>query len=138
MGTNRLLHKINNTHTDKCSFCKDSIETIEHLFWECTHVQNLLINFETILDEHNINFSYNKRSFIMGYTDRSINIPKNLILLWLKYYIFKIRMQGKELNINAALNYIRSQYTYHKTSFQLNNDAEVFEKNWKLFTSLFS
>ena len=50
LGTNILLHKINNTHTDICSFCKDSIETIEDL----NNVKNILINFETTLNEHNI------------------------------------------------------------------------------------
>ena len=30
------------TQSPLCSFCRETDETIEHIFWECDHVQSLL------------------------------------------------------------------------------------------------
>jgi hypothetical protein len=32
LGTNSLLYKINQKPNDKCSFCLEEVETIEHIF----------------------------------------------------------------------------------------------------------
>ena len=42
LGTNRSLFKMKITQSPLCSFCRETDETIEHLFWECDHVQSLL------------------------------------------------------------------------------------------------
>ena len=36
--TNHLLSKMGLKEHDYCSFCNQYPETIEHLFWDCTHV----------------------------------------------------------------------------------------------------
>lgn len=33
LGTNQFLHKIGIKESDKCDFCGEETETIEHLFW---------------------------------------------------------------------------------------------------------
>ena len=38
MRTNKLLYKIKVSQEKKCTFCTDSIETIEHIFWTCPKV----------------------------------------------------------------------------------------------------
>ena len=38
LGTNKLLYKIKVSQNNKCTFCSDSIETIEHIFWTCPKV----------------------------------------------------------------------------------------------------
>ena len=40
-----------------------SMETIEHMLWECEKTQNLLVYFETLVDNKHIPFSYNKNCF---------------------------------------------------------------------------
>jgi len=35
LGTNSLLNKMKITNDPLCSLCKQSDETLEHLFWEC-------------------------------------------------------------------------------------------------------
>ena len=41
IGTNKYLFKCNLSNTNLCDMCSEHIETIEHLFWECKHIQTL-------------------------------------------------------------------------------------------------
>ena len=67
LGTNRSLFKIKITQSPLCSFCRETDETIEQLFWECDHVQSLLQS----IDNYCMNilassFSVQKQDFILG------------------------------------------------------------------------
>ena len=37
MATNDFLCKIGIKQVDSCSFCKETTETLVHLFWKCKH-----------------------------------------------------------------------------------------------------
>ena len=45
--TNRNLHlwdnkkPINEQKSEKCTFCDNGVETIEHLFYDCTHISKI-------------------------------------------------------------------------------------------------
>ena len=41
LGTNSLLYKINQKPNDKCSFCLEEVERIEHIFWSCNKISKL-------------------------------------------------------------------------------------------------
>jgi hypothetical protein len=41
LGTNSLLYEINQKPNDKCSFCLEEVETIEHIFWLCNKISKL-------------------------------------------------------------------------------------------------
>ena len=86
LGTNSLLNKINQIFENKCQFCKEDDETIEHIFWNCIKTQDLLVSLEIKLDSLSINLSYNKATFLFGFfKSKKINIAHNLFILWLKY-----------------------------------------------------
>ena len=40
LATNYFLFKIGIKSNDQCSFCKESSETLLHLFWECPFVKS--------------------------------------------------------------------------------------------------
>ncbi|KAH3792602.1 hypothetical protein DPMN_146099 [Dreissena polymorpha] len=39
IATNKYLFKCKLSNSNLCDFCSENIETIEHLFWECKHIQ---------------------------------------------------------------------------------------------------
>ena len=43
--TNKLMHKINFSDTDLCTFCDETVESLEHLFFRCKHCQNFWKSF---------------------------------------------------------------------------------------------
>ena len=57
----RLMCKLQSSSL--CDFCNSYVETIEHLFWECTHTQSLWNELRSFLSEkgmqHKSNFAYN-------------------------------------------------------------------------------
>ena len=57
--TNRFLLKCNIGHTTLCDFCSMEIETLDHLFWECIHVQLFWANLSTLLQDYNVFIHFN-------------------------------------------------------------------------------
>ena len=109
--------------------------TIEHIFWECSKTQEFLITFEEKLDSLHISINYNKSTFLLGFYENGIgNIAKNTILIWLKYYIYKTKMQKGNLNINIAVNHLKMYYLHTKTSFMIENKYDYFKQNWDPYT----
>ena len=137
LGTNSLVHKIDNNHSDKCNACSNEVETIIHIFWECKKTQEFLIEFEKKLDTLHISINYNKSTFLFGfYENRVGSIAKNNILVWLKYYIYKTKMQKGILNITSAINQLKMYYLHTKTSFMIDNKYNIFQDNWDPFKRL--
>jgi len=58
--------KIGLSHNNKCTFCNNVIETLEHIFWNCEKTQSLINHFKNILITKNINLPFDKKTFIFG------------------------------------------------------------------------
>ena len=43
LGTNKFLFKIKIKQSDKCTFCSEVTEDIEHIFWTCHKIADLWI-----------------------------------------------------------------------------------------------
>ena len=54
IATNNYLSKIGLSSTDICSFCKEKVETLIHLFWECSRVQIFWQKVQSWLIEHKV------------------------------------------------------------------------------------
>ena len=67
--TNRFLLKCNIGHTTLCDFCCMEIETLDHQFWECIHVQLFWINLSTLLQDYNVFIHFNLRNIMLGITE---------------------------------------------------------------------
>ena len=64
LATNKFLTKIKIINDPKCSFCSQEDETIEHLLWECEHVQKFLHDTISWLNDQNIHLDLNEKSFL--------------------------------------------------------------------------
>ena len=138
LGTNSLLNKIDNSHSNKCSFCKTNEETIEHLLWECSKTQTLIYEFENYLQGKNIFLDFNKASFLLGYhSNRRINIPNNNVLMWIKYYIYKSKMQDSVLTLPSLINHMKTYFLQAKSSALMTNEKDSFLDQWKHISKLF-
>ena len=61
--------KDNIGHTTLCDFCCMEIETLDHLFWECIHVQLFRTNLSTVLQNYNVFIHFNLRNIMLGITE---------------------------------------------------------------------
>ena len=72
LGTNSLLYKINQKPNDKCSFCLEEVERIEHIFWSCNKISKLWEDLNSwIFEKNEIELPLNLTIILFGITDKS-------------------------------------------------------------------
>ena len=106
LPTNKKLFKYNLKETNLCDFCKSQIETTDHLFWECQHVQHLWCQLQNYLRDKEINYTLSKSEAYLGtYTHVKSDII-NFITLLMKYYIFSCKYKETEPTFTVFKNYL--------------------------------
>jgi len=136
LGTNTLLKKMNIRDNENCSFCNNFPETLCHLFWDCNIVKHFVMEVHQWLMSSipNLNFELSKKTFLFGCPQ--FNIPCNNIILLLKYYIYRCKMAGVFLNLNAFQNHVKSLIVTEKfVAIQLVK-LDTFTKVWQDFIRL--
>jgi hypothetical protein len=68
------LYKINQKPNDKCSFCLEEVETIEHIFWSCNKISKLWEDLNNWIFEkkNELELPLNLTIILFGITDKSI------------------------------------------------------------------
>lgn len=112
--------------SSKCTFCKDQIETLVHLFAECKCIQPLWNEIEEIF---NTKFSIAER--ILGkVNDSNFFISQNHLILIMKYYLHVSRIKQKNPSVFA----FRKRITYNeKMEYEIalrSNKIEKHIKKW--------
>ena len=87
IGTKSLLFHMNIVTDNLCTFCKEEEETIIHLFWSCTFIQNLLQEVKNVLRNNGISLDIREEDFIIGYSEKQIE-KLYVLFLQIKKYIF--------------------------------------------------
>ena len=82
LGRNYLLTKMRPKRNDKCTFCNIDKETINHLFWECEHVQYFWDLLKTLLRDNCgfENISFRAVDIILG--NPKVEGTLNKSVLW--------------------------------------------------------
>lgn len=135
--TNKWLYKTKLITTPNCTFCLIYQETLEHLFWECTKVKSLWLNLGTWLEDRNIIQTntqiFNKKSILLGDPNQPHYIEH--IKLITKSYIYRMKLSGNQLNIQALTSSIKLKMSIEK----MYNDQNTWYTKWprNLTISLF-
>ena len=112
------------------------LETLCHLFWDCNIVKHFVMEVHLWLMSSipNLNFELSKKNFLFGCPQ--LNIPCNNIILLLKYYIYRCKMMGVFLNLNAFQKHVKSLIVTEKfVAIQLVK-LDTFTKVWQDFIPL--
>ena len=97
LPTNRLHTLMGKAESNKCSFCVNEEETLDHLFWSCIHISQFILDVE--LKVLNKQFVFSKEDTFFGFHKRTCH-PYNFLILHLKYYIFSKKRQKDLPNIS--------------------------------------
>lgn len=139
LATNDLLVKMKIIQNNLCSFCRALPETIEHLFWHCTVVTEFWESIESWLHE-TIQFSLNinKQTALFGITYNVIaNKSINYILILTCYYIYKCRINNKQLSLQVWRKEVKQFLNIEKYIAIKNSNYEKFARNWSKWLLLF-
>ena len=129
---NKKLHTFGLSNTQLCSFCKIEEETISHLFYYCSHIQDIW-NLVQIYFTDCFHFSQlTPQAAIFGFhiTDNDTFQIQNHILLLFKLHITNAREHGF-LSSNNFLNEISNIKNLEKRVAANNrNKCERCRKKW--------
>jgi hypothetical protein len=102
LATNNFLKKIKIIDDANFYFCQKANETIEHIFWGCENVQNLLGQLHYWFSDKDINQTFLKKTQFFGDVDKVYKDDLyNAILLSIKYYIYTNRCLKKKLSFHS-------------------------------------
>ena len=127
--TNMKLFKIGYGEQDKCTFCNNKSETLNHLFFNCPH-SNL---FWKHLEKYYFNLAkqlkvLSLQDIIIGITGLSCPLLNYFILIG-KVYIWDCRRKHVRPYIEGFILKIK-KYKIEKYIATKNNDLETFYKKW--------
>ena len=132
---NYLLYKMKKVNTQSCTFCMIEPETIEHLFYECMEVKNIWFN--VFREWNNVTgdvFVPSLYTCMLGIIDKSVKQHKalNIVLLIVKYFIFKCKYAQCELSVVHLAHMFRNRillYTNVKERAVYIPLLKMFENN---------
>ena len=117
LATNQFLMKAKIRNSDKCSFCDNAPETIEHLFWSCPMVNSFYQNSEANLSDlgcgtdliFNLGGAFFKELLLLG--DNRDNIPPEIPYLidQFKRHVWVCRCRGTVPTWTSFLNSLRKE-----------------------------
>lgn len=135
--TNKILYQWKISDTDRCSFCQDHYETIEHLFYECQIVKRfweLFSNWYEAMTDTILNLSLDQIVFCCDRNEssRKVKLLDTLILM-AKQFIFRNRCID---NIPGFGKFKDEMFYVCKIERSLavrENRQKSFQKKWGLF-----
>ena len=116
LPTNDLLYKMKKISTKKCTFCNMYRENTIHIFYECTHVKQVLFKVQEIICKlDNQPSVFTIKDVILGFRmhDLSVsNLKINNLILHYKMYIWKCKILFVQPSYNKLKEYIGSRQLY--------------------------
>jgi hypothetical protein len=141
LPTERYLFVCKIVESSLCSFCNAEVESIEHLFCNCTTIRML---WNSLLQEikrncvHAENLHFSEQLILFGTCERTVtDRGLDLIILWTKFYIYKTKLQKRNANYNNLLQSVRNRWRIEKYAFIARGRRETFEAIWTPYRSLF-
>ena len=133
--------KIHVRGDDLCSFCKNSPETLCHLFWECVFVQHFWRDFlkflsdELLLEGNTVDYSgsLSYKTVIFSSTDNELF---DFLLLLGKQFIYRTKSENNILSIERFKILLRNNYLSEKYIALKNSEMEKFIIRWSNLPSI--
>jgi hypothetical protein len=88
LPTNSFLHKIGYVDSPLCPLCKETQETVYHIFCECTYTKRIWKDLNTWLKSEDIIINITNEHILIGFKGKNNN-PLNTILLLTKQFLYK-------------------------------------------------
>lgn len=139
ISTNDFLFKIKLRDNNLCTFCNNTAEKIEHLFWYCEIINNFWIEVEDfIYKKINRNINIYRESAIFGLINQKQKYkPQNFLLLTTRHYIYKCRIDKKLPNLNTWKMSLKYQLDIEKIIAIKNNLYDKFLESWDPLLNIF-
>ncbi|KAH3696579.1 hypothetical protein DPMN_084055 [Dreissena polymorpha] len=119
IATNKYLFKCKLSNSNLCDFCSENIETIEHLFGECKHIQPIWNQLISFLEQHQLNV---KLSFL------NVSFGINSMVILMKYFILNMKYKKQVPNFNCFVHSLKLKIQIEKEIALSNDTLQIFEQ----------
>ena len=132
LGTNKFLFKIKIKQSDKCTFCSEVTEDIEHIFWTCHKIADLWIRLmDWIYNQTQIIIPFNMDIILFGNLGKTENNKiKNLIILLSKFFIYRTKLCENQVNFAGLKNYLKENLILEKNIFFKTKPLHIANLYW--------
>ena len=129
------MYSIHLKDTQYCTFCKNEIESIEHLFFDCRVVKCFWGVVSQYLQNFYDEFELNRKNVLLGFLTETSYF--NFLIIVIKNYIYHCKLKEKYPNIIELKS--KLYYLYHIEEFIAlkNNHIEIFERKWTPLKHIF-
>ena len=118
LTTNKSVAKYKVNQSPLCTFCKETDETISHLFYDCRKVKIFWKQLENEINQKCSSIKVKNLSKSLILLGSSTNFESNAIfdtlLVMAKYYIYRQKVIDKPLYCNLFLKELKYEYTCEK------------------------
>jgi len=139
--TNKTLKQMKIKTNDKCTFCNAFTESIEHLLYECIHVQrfwNKLLDWIKSKCKHCDRLTgFNLQLIIFGISkDFKSDAVFDLLLLMAKKYIYYCKCLDKPLNFLCFQKEVGKRYVIEKYMYNTKCQWQKYVTKWACYRDL--
>ena len=124
-----FLYKINYIDSNVCNFCHTQPETLEHLFYLCPKVLKLWKDIEQWIGDNGENIILDKNTILFGII-KNRNIFINWLIVNIKYYIYRMKIQKHGLKKEVLFKIISKKLNIEKYRFYKNCHFKEFDEQW--------
>ena len=135
IATNNYLSKIGLSSTDICNFCEEKVETLIHLFWECSRVQIFWQKVQSWLIEHKVisqNFPLPQLT-CLGFINKTNGFLVHHALLLGRFHIYTSKLNKTLPNLRLFSQSVLKCQDIEKRYAVKTNTTKKFKAKWESF-----
>ena len=135
--TNDKLYKMGIKNTDRCTFCQEDSDSVEHMLLRCDKIKNFWNGIQNwIIEIGFIGLPLTESKIILCDLDNGQTITT--IILLSKKVIYNSFKRGKIPSLSHVKNETKNFFYLEKYSFYLKHKSHIFEKRWNLLNTYYN
>ena len=130
--TNEKLYRIGKVESAMCTFCNRYIETLNHLFYDCTFVQQFWKNVNEIFLKKLIDVVLTAKDVILGFkSEHNDGVLFNHLLIMGKQCIYTARMKNVKPEITGFKNKVAYINAIERRIARNKGKLNIHVKKWE-------
>ena len=136
----QYLKKIGATNNELCSFCDHSVESLEHVFFNCDTASAIWDNLEYIIFEKTntvVHFDFSMVMFGVLSNQYPYKDTLNFIIIYTKFYMY-INLKKHDLpNMNGLISFLSQNFKIQRFIACKHDKISLFDDKWNLWRNIF-
>ena len=134
LGSNIIWKEMQLVDTDKCTFCQDIRDSIDHFLWKCRYAQSFWQSFQSALQEKCVlcqNLTLTEQLVLFG-TEGGIKTDAvfDMIILLAKMFIYKCKIKNMLPMLEVFIVDLKYRYKIELINAKINGQYVNVKTSW--------